>query len=298
MKEKQRVEAILDGEVTIIDMSPKTNIFLIKCNWEECNSSIQNQQPTSSTDNNKRDAHEIEISHESTHSTPPESTSSQYSRIKINKKAKYILIDTGTNGQEEKLIKVLDKELGITPNDLSLIVITHAHMDHAGTCWYLKKHFPHVPIAVPDLEYEMLRRGEPAPSTPTNLVAKILYIRGSRKKILPFEPDLRFKGGEHLEEFGVKASIVHMKGHTEGNIAVMLDNKKAAIMNDVMKGGFFSYGKPGYHLFYDDKMQILKNIKWAFDEGFQTFLVTHGYAFTREPLITWLEKELKQNKLM
>ncbi|KAF0979950.1 hypothetical protein FDP41_001103 [Naegleria fowleri] len=197
----------------------------------------------------------------------------------------------------QNLFSKLEQVAGITPNELSLIIITHAHFDHAGCVWYFKKHYPHIKVAVPALEADRFRNGDPAPSFPTGLASKILKIRGDRKVIKPFEPDLLFHGGESLEEFGVDGKVLQLKGHTEGGISIVLNNKKAAIINDLMGGGFLKYGKPAYHFFLYDWVEILRNIKRLYEEGFEAFLVTHGYAFTREPLKEWLEKELAKHHL-
>ncbi|KAG2389418.1 hypothetical protein C9374_013978 [Naegleria lovaniensis] len=253
LSEKQKICQILDGEVITIEMNPKTNVFLVKCNaWTE---------------------------------------------EERSRKGKYILIDTATIGDELKLIDKLEKVAGITPNDLSLIIITHAHFDHAGCVWYFKKHYPHIKVAVPALEADRFRLGDPAPSVPTGLAARILKIRGNRKELKKIEPDILFHGGESLEEFGVHAQVLQLKGHTEGGISIVLNNKKAAIINDLMGGGFLKYGKPAYHFFLYDRIEILKNIKMLYEEGFEAFLVTHGYAFTRKPLKDWLEKELSKHHL-
>ena len=55
----------------------------------------------------------------------------------------------------------------------------------------------------------------------------------------PFEPDILFKGGEKLDEFGLPATIYHTPGHTDGGLSVVLDNGKAAVINDLMQGGMF-----------------------------------------------------------
>ena len=43
-----------------------------------------------------------------------------------------VLVDAGKPGEEEKLLDLLH-QLGIAPSDLSLVVLTHGHTDHAGS---------------------------------------------------------------------------------------------------------------------------------------------------------------------
>src|ERR1700739_4036664 len=43
-----------------------------------------------------------------------------------------VLVDAGRPGEEEKLLHSLH-EHGIAPSDLSLVVLTHGHTDHAGS---------------------------------------------------------------------------------------------------------------------------------------------------------------------
>ncbi|KAL9658528.1 hypothetical protein ABK040_006067 [Willaertia magna] len=204
---------------------------------------------------------------------------------------KWIMVDTGTFGDEHKIIKAMKEKANITPNDLSLILITHAHFDHAGSAHYFKQTYPHIPIAVPELEAEWLKTGEKYPSTPAGLSGKILNIRGNSFPIPKFEPDILLKGRERLEEYGVKASVLHTPGHTIGDMTVLLDNG-VAIVNDLMGGGLIKYGNPDYHFFYEDRNEILRQVsKLLFETNAQVFFVTHGFAFTKEPALKWFQKQ-------
>jgi len=49
-----------------------------------------------------------------------------------------ILVDSGLPGSEPKIGKVLTKR-GLTFKDIKLIVITHAHVDHAGSAYDLRQ---------------------------------------------------------------------------------------------------------------------------------------------------------------
>ena len=49
-----------------------------------------------------------------------------------------ILVDTGLPGSERKIGKALNK-LGMTFSDIILIIVTHAHVDHAGSAARLRE---------------------------------------------------------------------------------------------------------------------------------------------------------------
>jgi len=209
---------------------------------------------------------------------------------------KYVMVDCGSEGEHDKIMEEMQKRMNITPNDLSLILITHAHFDHAGGASYFKKNFPHIPMAVPELEAEYLKTGEIYPSTPQSIAGRILKVRGDRKQVPPFQPDILLKGGESLESYGVDATVIHTPGHTIGGMTVVVHiekgGPKVAIINDLMGGGFVKYGKPAYHFFFEDKEKILKHIhNFVHQEMIQVFYVTHGKAFTRERCAKWLSKQ-------
>ena len=49
-----------------------------------------------------------------------------------------ILVDAGIPGSERKIAKVLTRH-GLSMKDIKLIVVTHAHVDHAGSAARLRK---------------------------------------------------------------------------------------------------------------------------------------------------------------
>ena len=51
----------------------------------------------------------------------------------------YILVDSGLPGTEDKVARALER-LGKSYSDISLIIITHAHIDHAGNAALLSQH--------------------------------------------------------------------------------------------------------------------------------------------------------------
>src|SRR5271157_1235314 len=85
---------------------------------------------------------------------------------------KLILIDTGLPRSDKKIIKYI-KSLGRKPSDVSMIVITHFHIDHVGS---LKKvqEATGAKVAVGEFDAEIVA-GKKAPPKPKNLMFRALY---------------------------------------------------------------------------------------------------------------------------
>jgi len=67
-----------------------------------------------------------------------------------------VLVDAGKPGEEEKLLDLLHQH-GIAPSDLSLVVLTHGHTDHAGSVNAVAR--AGVPIAIGADDAGLLERG-------------------------------------------------------------------------------------------------------------------------------------------
>ena len=59
---------------------------------------------------------------------------------------KAILVDSGAQHEERKILRVLAK-MGVQPKDISLIVHTHAHFDHAGSTRELNASWLPLPLS-------------------------------------------------------------------------------------------------------------------------------------------------------
>ena len=83
------------------------------------------------------------------------------------------LVETGPSTSQQAVREGL-RELGVGPNDLAHIVVTHIHLDHAGGAGTLAPHFPDATVWVHE-------RGAPHLADPTRLVQSAIRVYGERR---------------------------------------------------------------------------------------------------------------------
>jgi len=90
----------------------------------------------------------------------------------IHRPGEAILVDSGSSGSEEKILETLQR-LGLEPNQLKLLVLTHSHFDHAGSAGRLKE-LTACKVMVHRSEAERLRKGYSPIPAGTRWKAKLL----------------------------------------------------------------------------------------------------------------------------
>jgi glyoxylase-like metal-dependent hydrolase (beta-lactamase superfamily II) len=144
-------------------------------------------------------------------------------KLFIVKGEKAVIVDTGYPGQVNKILRCLDKN-SIKPEDVSLIVITHGHIDHYGSAEELRTKTG-APIAVHRADAEYLKKGINyigAPASLSGRIIKALFIRTDESVSKPLNPDIVFEDETDLSEFGVDGRVIHTPGHTEGSVSLIL----------------------------------------------------------------------------
>jgi hydroxyacylglutathione hydrolase len=187
-----------------------------------------------------------------------------------------VLIDTGCPGDTETLLKALAKA-GVAVRDLSLILHTHGHRDHAGGTQRLKE-MTAAPAAVHPADADMLRRGANRTLTPTNLTGRLIRPFVDR----PFptvEPDLLLEDGMDLRPYGLAGKVVATPGHTAGSVSVLLDTGEA-VAGDLLVGGhlggLLSPHIPGYPYFVEDMAALRESIGKLLSHSPSRVYVGHG----------------------
>jgi len=206
-----------------------------------------------------------------------------------------ILIDTGLPNTEKKVEDALNK-LKLTFSDIKLIIITHAHIDHAGNAAKIKALSGAKVIAHNgDLPYY---RGEKKMHfCSTGWFGRLFSKTGViQKPYEKFEPDilLTAKDKFNLNDYGIDGEVISTSGHTEGSISVVIDNDKAIvgdlISSGILLGGIVRTNKAKRPPFEDNPLQVSQELQALANQGIKTFFMGHGGPLPQKEVLQHIGK--------
>jgi glyoxylase-like metal-dependent hydrolase (beta-lactamase superfamily II) len=205
---------------------------------------------------------------------------------------KSILVDAGAPNEADKILAAV-KQAGVDEKDITLILHTHGHIDHAGSTAALKRKLG-VPVAVHAEDAFMLETGTNGEVKPRNLEAHMVKAM----LVKPFEavqPDIVLEEEMVLSDFGVDGKVIFTPGHTRGSISILAG--KEAIIGDVMMGGWMGgnlFGaRPNYHYFIDDLNAVHASMKEIFDYKPSKLYVGHGGPLDAEAVQAYFQKKIQ-----
>ena len=159
-----------------------------------------------------------------------------------------VLVDTGAPGDLPRILAAL-KANGVEPKQLALIVLTHAHSDHAGTAAELRRRSgAHIALHAGDAG--LAHTGRNGVLAAQGVMGRIVRPFVD-EEFEPFEPDLLFRDGFSLEPYGVSGRVVATPGHTFGSASVILASGEALI-GDVLRGSLLWPNRAAPHFFCND----------------------------------------------
>lgn len=143
-----------------------------------------------------------------------------------------VLLDAGSPGHEQK---VLNKMELIGRDDLRLILITHAHLDHYGSAAALRR-LTGAPIAIHHADAEDMSNGETQLGTARGRGRLLPPIFRLVRRFINTEPtsaDIVMSDGDSIENHGLDGRLLHTPGHTTGSSCLIVDDK-IAFVGDMM----------------------------------------------------------------
>lgn len=140
------------------------------------------------------------------------------------------LVDAGGPGSAGRVLGYI-VAMGRRPDEVDRIVLTHAHIDHAGALAELRA-ATGAGVWVHESEAGWVAgEAEPPPLVPNPLVDSVLRpVVRSR----PTPVARRLRDGDWLPVMG-GAQVVHVPGHTRGSIALHLPGHRALVVGDALQ---------------------------------------------------------------
>lgn len=190
-----------------------------------------------------------------------------------------LLVDTGNSGSEQKILDAM-QEVGLEPGMLKLVILTHAHFDHAGSAAKLKE-LTGCQILIQSKDADRLKAGY-APLPPgTRWKAKLLvglariFVR-KMGKFSPVDPDILVQDTFDLEPYGFPGKVYHTPGHTRGSTVVLFEGGE-------LLGGDSIFGvenKQHFPPFAEDLPALVHSWKKIRDLPVKTMYPAHGRPFS------------------
>lgn len=180
---------------------------------------------------------------------------------------KAILIDTGRKKYCEKILERCKKF------HVSLIVLTHGHMDHCQNAAYLAEAL-HIPIAINKNDMDLITDNRKQSLLAKTLLGKIVLSVSlssfEMDSLEVFDPIIYLKNGDDLSEYGIAAKVVELPGHTKGSIGVEIEDN--LFVGDALMNMFY----PTVSMLYVDEQEMLLSAKYISELGEKTIYFGHG----------------------
>ncbi|MEU3725153.1 MBL fold metallo-hydrolase [Streptomyces sp. NPDC031705] len=186
------------------------------------------------------------------------------------------LIDAGHAGSADSIEEAI-RSLGLAPEGLERIVLTHCHRDHVGAAGELAARWG-AQVLAHRLDAPVVRGEHPVPE-PVLLDWEVpLYAHGlTVPEAPPTWVDRELEDGEALG-FGDGAVVVHAPGHTPGSIGVHLPAHGVLFTGDCVAG----VGQVMLGVFNVDRAQAVASFRRLAALAPSVACFGHGDPWTRD----------------
>ncbi|MFC2017427.1 MBL fold metallo-hydrolase [Chloroflexota bacterium] len=191
--------------------------------------------------------------------------------------AELTLVDTGFRGSSPKVISFIHS-LGRSPEEISLIVLTHNHLDHMGGMAELKR-LSSAKVAAHKADISNTERQLLYPGVKRKLVSIPPFsILRSLFSVEFGEVDIQLEGGEVLKPLG-GLKVIHTPGHTPGSISLFSPQNKLLIVGDAINARHKNLRFPP-KMIGSDLRQAVDSVRGLAQLDFDILCVGHGWPLT------------------
>ena len=201
-----------------------------------------------------------------------------------------VLVDAGLPDTERAVEKAL-RSRSMSWSDIKLIVVTHAHIDHAGNAARLRE-LTGAPVCAHHGDLQHYRQRERMTFCATGGFGRLFFRTGLiQRAYTPFEPDLLLTGHESLDlaPYGIAGRVLPTPGHTCGSLSVVLHDGQALVgdlvSSGVLLGGIAMTGRSKRPPFEDDPHQVADELERLAIDGSTTFYMGHGGPLSKPEVL-------------
>jgi glyoxylase-like metal-dependent hydrolase (beta-lactamase superfamily II) len=186
----------------------------------------------------------------------------------VTKGKKAILVDTGRQGHEEKILKACE--------DLSveMIVLTHGHIDHIGNTKYLSERLK-APIGLNSGDLDLIDNNLLEPMKSHTLLGRLVLWLSNRAfktmEIEGFEPSIDLHDGYDFKGLGLDARVIGLPGHTKGSIGIMVNGSDFIVGDALM-----NMVRPCKTMIYGNYDKMIKSAQKISESKAETIHFGHG----------------------
>ena len=198
----------------------------------------------------------------------------------------WILVDTGIPYTAGRVMRTL-QTLGLEPRQVKLILLTHGHVDHAGSAKALQQ-LTGAHIAIHHRDRELLETGQVVAPRMWNPAGRLLdaALAGiTRHMRFPAaKADIVIgNDGLSLAGFGIHGRVIPTPGHTWGSVSLLLDTGDAFV-GDLGSAGGWRGAAPRLPPAGDDPQELVNSWKKLLAAGAATIYPGHGPLFPAQAM--------------
>ena len=196
-----------------------------------------------------------------------------------------VIIDSGAPKKGKAFKKALEN-IGIKPEEIQLIILTHGHWDHIGSTAEIKE-ITGAKVVMHKNEKHWLEESlNPMPPGVTTwgkisiklfswTIVPLVHIEPTKIDIVL--QDETFS----LVEYGISGKIVYTPGHSSGSVSVLLDSGEAFV-GDMAMNKFPLRFSPGMPIYAENLPMLFDSWQTLLDEGVKTVFPAHGDPFSAD----------------
>ena len=190
-----------------------------------------------------------------------------------------ILIDGGSEGNVKAFQQGMNR-LGVDPQEIALILLTHGHWDHIGSLHPIQQ-ITGAKVAVHHRDQAWVESGRPAfPRGVTRDGKGMIWLseRLIHPRLHPVKVDVVLDNdGLTLTDYGIPGRVIYTPGHSPGHVSVVLDSGEAFV-GDMAMNSWFLRLTPGLPVLADDMHQVIASWQKIVGQVRQVY-PAHGQDF-------------------